>query len=92
MIYNCRFFCFLASEMAYQARKKSEQYKSDPENHTPLNEYRYCVATVIIALTHAATYVNHLVHPPDSPVAGLFGEMSPNLRGRIDRLSFKPRL
>jgi hypothetical protein len=47
MIYNCRFFCFLASEMAYQARKKSEQYKSDPENHTPLNEYRYCVATVI---------------------------------------------
>jgi hypothetical protein len=92
IVHNYRFFYYLANEMAYLAREKSEQYKSDPERHTPLNEYRYCIATVIFAFTYADAYVNHLMHSPDSPVAELFGEMSPNLRGSIDRLSLPEKV
>ena len=73
--------------MAYLTRQKSEQYKSDPEKHSPLNEYRYCIATVIFAFTCADAYVNHLMNSPDSPVVKLFSEMSSGLRGSIDRVS-----
>ena len=92
IVHNYRYFYYLANEMAYLAREKSEQYRSDPEKHTPLNEYRYCMATVIFAFTYADAYVNHLVHSPDSPVAELFGEMSPNLRRGIDKLSLPEKL
>jgi hypothetical protein len=49
-------------EIGPSARQKSEQYKSDPEKHSPLNEYRYCIATVIFAFTYVDAYVNHLLH------------------------------
>lgn len=92
IVHNYRFFHFLANEMAYLARQKSEQYKSNPEKHTPLNEYRYCVAAVIFAFTYADAFVNHLMHSPDSAVAESFGKMSPNLRKSLDRLSLPEKV
>ena len=66
IVHNYRFFYFLANELAYLARQAAEQYKSDPEKHTPLNEYRYSIASVIFSFTFVEGYINHLMYSPDS--------------------------
>jgi hypothetical protein len=92
IVHNYRFFYYLANEMAYLARQAAEKYKSDPEQQTPLNEYRYSIATVIFAFTFVDGYINHLMHSSDSPLTQKFGEMSDDLRASIERLSLPDKV
>lgn len=92
IVHNYQYFYYLANEMAYSACQAEEQYRSAPEEHTPLNEYRYSIATVILSFTFAEGYVNDLMHSPESPIGKLFDKMSSDLREQIDRLALPEKI
>jgi hypothetical protein len=87
IVHNYRYFYYLANEMAYFAHQEAER-----NDDTPLNEYRYSIASVIFSFTFVDGYFSHLMHSPNSPVHQVFDAMNVDEKDEIERLRLSEKV